>query len=67
MLRRTCDRCGLVISDDDTMKGSSYAPRFSRNSCIRLEGEEYLEIKEYDLCYKCALMLKKAIEDWVGK
>jgi hypothetical protein len=67
MLTRTCDRCGAVIPDDDTMRGSAYVPTLSRNSFGRLEGEEYLEIKECDLCYKCALSLKGAIKEWVSK
>jgi hypothetical protein len=67
MLTRTCDRCGVIIPDDDKTKGSVYQPLLTRDSTCYYEGEKYLRLKEVDLCYKCAFELKKVIEKWVSK
>lgn len=65
MKKRTCDKCGSVIADNNTLKGSVYQFYLSRDTFIAYEGVDYPKIKVVDLCYTCAIKAKIAIEKYL--
>lgn len=65
MKKRTCDKCGSYIADNNTLKGSVYQFSLTRDTFGSYEGVDYPKLKEVDLCYTCAIKAKIAIEKYL--